>query len=137
MTRADDLYMSGFNAALDAAEAAGARILAGTLPTLRREHAAAGLIHFVDAARKAMASNVAHGQHSTPANTAHAPYSEGRTVVITTATTVFAGAPKTDRATARAAGYTGDACNTCGSLSMKRVGSCLACDACGTTTDCS
>lgn len=38
---------------------------------------------------------------------------------------------------ARAHGYTGDPCGTCGALRLKRNGACLVCDACGTTTGCS
>jgi ribonucleoside-diphosphate reductase alpha chain len=34
-------------------------------------------------------------------------------------------------------GYTGDACNDCGSFTLVRTGSCLRCDTCGTTTGCS
>lgn len=47
------------------------------------------------------------------------------------------GAPKDtphQRAVARAQGYTGDPCNTCGSLSMRRAGICLVCDSCGSTS---
>lgn len=40
-------------------------------------------------------------------------------------------------APARAAGYTGDQCDTCGGAHMRRNGSCLVCDDCGTTTGCS
>lgn len=38
---------------------------------------------------------------------------------------------------ARAQGYTGDCCTTCGQFRMKQSGHCLVCDACGTTTGCS
>ncbi len=38
---------------------------------------------------------------------------------------------------ARMQGYTGDACEECNEFSMKRVGSCLTCDACGSNTGCS
>lgn len=38
---------------------------------------------------------------------------------------------------ARAQGYTGDCCTTCGQFRMKPSGHCLVCDACGTTTGCS
>src|ERR1700730_13380487 len=30
-------------------------------------------------------------------------------------------------------GYTGEMCDTCGEFKMKRVGTCLTCDTCGTT----
>lgn len=33
-------------------------------------------------------------------------------------------------------GYTGDLCETCGCLTMKRVGTCLTCDNCGSTSGC-
>lgn len=36
-----------------------------------------------------------------------------------------------------AAGYTGDACPNCDRFTMHRAGTCLACDACGSTTGCS
>jgi ribonucleoside-diphosphate reductase alpha chain len=39
--------------------------------------------------------------------------------------------------TARAQGFTGDACSSCGSMKMKRNGSCMVCIECGTTTGCS
>jgi ribonucleoside-diphosphate reductase alpha chain len=38
---------------------------------------------------------------------------------------------------ARAQGFTGDACSSCGSMKMKRNGSCMVCIECGTTTGCS
>lgn len=39
--------------------------------------------------------------------------------------------------TARAQGFTGDTCASCGSMKMKRNGSCMVCLECGTTTGCS
>ncbi len=42
-----------------------------------------------------------------------------------------------DKKAARESGYTGDSCSTCNSTRMKRNGSCLVCEACGTTTGCS
>jgi len=41
------------------------------------------------------------------------------------------------RQTARAQGFTGDTCTNCGSMKMKRNGSCMVCIECGTTTGCS
>ena len=38
---------------------------------------------------------------------------------------------------ARAQGYTGEQCNSCGSLRVKRNGSCTVCEDCGTTSGCS
>jgi hypothetical protein len=35
-----------------------------------------------------------------------------------------------------ASGYTGDACDSCGSLAMRRSGACLVCDACGKSGGC-
>lgn len=32
--------------------------------------------------------------------------------------------------------YTGDVCSNCGTLRMRRNGTCLVCDDCGTTTGC-
>lgn len=45
--------------------------------------------------------------------------------------------PKITREQARGSGYTGDACTSCMSMQVKRNGSCLVCEACGTTTGCS
>ena len=45
--------------------------------------------------------------------------------------------PASNRETALAAGFTGDACPNCGSFAMKRTGTCLTCQACGSTTGCS
>lgn len=41
------------------------------------------------------------------------------------------------RSTAKAQGFTGDTCTNCGSMKMKRNGSCMVCIECGTTTGCS
>lgn len=41
------------------------------------------------------------------------------------------------RLTAKAQGFTGDTCTNCGSMKMKRNGSCMVCIECGTTTGCS
>jgi ribonucleoside-diphosphate reductase alpha chain len=38
---------------------------------------------------------------------------------------------------ARARGYEGNACVTCGNFTMVRNGTCLRCDSCGSTTGCS
>ena len=38
---------------------------------------------------------------------------------------------------ARMQGFTGDCCSSCGSFTMKRNGSCLACTSCGQTSGCS
>lgn len=38
---------------------------------------------------------------------------------------------------AREEGFTGDACPQCGSMKMRRNGSCLLCAECGSTTGCS
>lgn len=45
--------------------------------------------------------------------------------------------PKRAAVQARDEGYSGDACDTCGSFRMKRNGSCLACCDCGSTSGCS
>ena len=37
---------------------------------------------------------------------------------------------------ARSRGFTGDVCSTCGGFAMKRAGTCLTCQACGSTTGC-
>lgn len=42
---------------------------------------------------------------------------------------------KADRVTtARDSGYSGETCATCGSAAMRRSGTCLVCDACGSTS---
>ncbi len=41
------------------------------------------------------------------------------------------------RAEARAKGYEGDSCGTCGNFTLVRNGTCLKCDTCGGTTGCS
>ena len=38
---------------------------------------------------------------------------------------------------ARAKGYEGEACGTCGNFTLLRNGTCLKCDTCGGTTGCS
>ncbi|MBI4723526.1 MAG: hypothetical protein HY765_00390 [Rhodomicrobium sp.] len=40
-------------------------------------------------------------------------------------------------AEARAKGYEGEACSTCGNFTLVRNGTCLKCDTCGGTTGCS
>lgn len=42
----------------------------------------------------------------------------------------------TQREIAAGQGFTGDACTTCGAFAMKRAGTCLTCQACGSTTGC-
>lgn len=42
-----------------------------------------------------------------------------------------------DNKQAKSEGYTGDACDTCGGLKMKRNGACLLCEDCGTSSGCS
>jgi hypothetical protein len=37
---------------------------------------------------------------------------------------------------ARSQGFTGDCCDGCGQFAMKRGGTCLTCQACGSTTGC-
>jgi ribonucleoside-diphosphate reductase alpha chain len=41
------------------------------------------------------------------------------------------------REEASRSGYTGDACDMCGSFKMRRNGTCQVCDDCGTTSGCS
>ena len=38
------------------------------------------------------------------------------------------------REIATASGYTGDCCQTCGGFAMRRTGTCLTCEACGSTS---
>ncbi len=47
------------------------------------------------------------------------------------------GAQKTRYVEARAKGYTGEQCPSCGSMRVKRNGSCTLCEDCGTTSGCS
>jgi len=47
------------------------------------------------------------------------------------------GAPKMGKKEAKLSGYTGDDCTACGSIRVKRNGSCLVCEECGQTTGCS
>ncbi|MCJ2035255.1 hypothetical protein [Methylobacterium sp. J-068] len=42
----------------------------------------------------------------------------------------------TQREIATSQGFTGDACPNCGGFMMKRAGTCLTCQACGSTTGC-
>jgi ribonucleoside-diphosphate reductase alpha chain len=37
----------------------------------------------------------------------------------------------------RRAGYTGDGCSSCGSMRVRRNGTCVVCEDCGTTSGCS
>lgn len=46
------------------------------------------------------------------------------------------GQPKITREQARQSGYTGDICS-CGSMQVRKNGTCTVCDSCGTTTGCS
>ncbi|MBT7296485.1 hypothetical protein HN836_02400, partial [Candidatus Woesearchaeota archaeon] len=39
--------------------------------------------------------------------------------------------------TAKSRGYTGEACGSCGSMRVKRNGSCTLCEDCGSTSGCS
>ena len=43
----------------------------------------------------------------------------------------------TSRNDAKSFGYTGEPCSNCGSMRVKRNGSCTVCDDCGTTSGCS
>lgn len=47
------------------------------------------------------------------------------------------GPAKMSRRTAEQLGFTGDACDNCGSMKMQRTGHCNTCAECGTTTGCS
>jgi len=65
------------------------------------------------------------------------PYISDTLLHHTTATAEVAEPPKTVNQFGRDAGYTGDVCDICGSTRMRRNGSCLVCEGCGTTTGCS
>ncbi len=41
------------------------------------------------------------------------------------------------KASAKASGFSGDACTNCGNFTMMRAGTCLTCVSCGSTTGCS
>ncbi|QEK38038.1 adenosylcobalamin-dependent ribonucleoside-diphosphate reductase [Candidatus Cytomitobacter indipagum] len=45
--------------------------------------------------------------------------------------------PKTDRDLKKSLGYTGDMCSNCKEFTMRRVGTCLQCESCGSTSGCS
>lgn len=45
--------------------------------------------------------------------------------------------PSNSRSTAKLGGYTGDICSICGSIRMRRNGTCLLCEECGSTSGCS
>ncbi len=52
--------------------------------------------------------------------------------------TVSAGATRSEAADfSRRAGYTGDGCTSCGSMRVRRNGTCVVCEDCGTTSGCS
>jgi len=69
----------------------------------------------------------------------------GTAAVVAPAVTVNAATKQIDmsatepdtRLTAKSQGFTGDTCTNCGSMKMKRNGSCMVCIECGTTTGCS
>lgn len=56
---------------------------------------------------------------------------------VTPPPSILLAPPKITREQARGSGYTGDACTNCQGMQVKRNGSCLVCEACGTTTGCS
>ncbi len=68
--------------------------------------------------------------------TASTPVTVKTTVTATSQVNMSATEPDT-RLTAKAQGFTGDSCTSCGSMKMKRNGSCMVCIECGTTTGCS
>lgn len=80
-----------------------------------------------------------HG-HADAANAAFNAWEQGEMVE---AVTPAADEPElplspTDAASvARQMGFTGDSCDTCGSMRMKVAGHCTVCEDCGTTTGCS
>ena len=45
--------------------------------------------------------------------------------------------PAPSRQSVQQQGYTGDQCDHCSSMRMKRTGHCMTCEDCGTTTGCS
>ncbi|QEK38475.1 adenosylcobalamin-dependent ribonucleoside-diphosphate reductase [Candidatus Cytomitobacter primus] len=45
--------------------------------------------------------------------------------------------PKTDKDLKKTLGYTGDMCSNCKEFTMRRVGTCLQCESCGSTSGCS
>ncbi len=68
--------------------------------------------------------------------TAPTPTTVKTTTTATDQVNMSATEPDT-RLTAKAQGFTGDSCTNCGSMKMKRNGSCMVCIECGTTTGCS
>jgi ribonucleoside-diphosphate reductase alpha chain len=163
MTAVDHAFMAGFHAALDLAERTGAAILAGQWGhPVRREHAAAGLLHFADAAREALtAEGVRVTRMASPEGMTVMvmPSIEGEAVAARSSMpeapmhnfvqTPFSKigeaplqnsveAPSADlRSRAVSLGYVGEACPECANFTLVRNGTCLKCDTCGSTTGCS
>ena len=151
MKAADRTYLAGFHAALDLAERTGSRILLGRWGNvIRREHAAAGLLQFVDAAREALGTDTQKVEvvETTPMAASGAALKIGdgldilklRRPPVTLADASNFGAVPADadlRVQAASFGYTGDMCPDCLNLTMVRNGTCLKCDTCGSTTGCS
>ncbi|MBI3573053.1 MAG: vitamin B12-dependent ribonucleotide reductase, partial [Candidatus Kerfeldbacteria bacterium] len=78
----------------------------------------------------------------TPTGPKIEPYAETATPVRVAAarSVTLTGEPiaaASEAMTAKAQGFTGDTCTNCGSMKMKRNGSCMVCIECGTTTGCS
>jgi ribonucleoside-diphosphate reductase alpha chain len=70
------------------------------------------------------------------ANKIQAEPPKSETKVTETKKPVFQGAVKAFVAS-RQAGYTGDSCGSCGSMRVRRNGTCTVCDDCGSTSGCS
>ncbi len=66
---------------------------------------------------------------------------DGASAALTTSHLTVSHAARPDKtellAEARAKGYEGEACGTCGNFTLVRNGTCLKCDTCGGTTGCS
>ncbi|HZV20169.1 MAG TPA: vitamin B12-dependent ribonucleotide reductase, partial [Hyphomicrobiales bacterium] len=66
---------------------------------------------------------------------------DGASVALSASSAALAAAAKPKKvelaAEARAKGYEGEACGTCGNFTLVRNGTCLKCDTCGGTTGCS
>lgn len=148
MNAVDQAYLAGFRAAIDLAERAGTAILAAQWGhPVRREHAAAGLLHFADAAREAIGNNVADTVSATPEGVVLGAFIKGEPLDIGMATSALPGQahlPKIGgvacadlRTRAASLGYVGEACPDCANFTLVRNGTCLKCDTCGSTTGCS
>ncbi len=58
-------------------------------------------------------------------------------ILVTAVGSEFNAATRIPKDQARRAGYTGESCGSCGSIRVRRNGTCIVCEDCGTTSGCS